>query len=417
MRSYGEPDASFKVQQLSRSLVITCIIIGLVAETISTHARAQQLLSRSPSAIAATSPAVHHPNLRNQLLTSDFTAVASRLNPRGSLNHLEAQMLLLQQLRASAAPRQPSIQEQLLRQQQAGIQDRLNQQQQGRIQEQLNRQQLNRQQHVAPALLQALSLQNQLLAQRQFVASSPTRSASQRVSLNAATAAALVAYQQQQQPHLQAPSVVDTITSQVLSTHMRMNQEDAAQGNNQQSVHAGPTAATNIPVGLTGRAPFPVARGNDEGRLTPYQCLARQHIQYFEAGQAQVEEGAQGRNKPIVLGQVGIRCIHCAGLARKDKAPAAAFYPAKLSGIYQSAQNIMNSHLAKDCQNVPPNVRERLKSTANRKSPPGTGKAYWSDEAMNVGIFEDEHGLRFLPLPASHIGEAAVASSGNARVL
>ena len=317
-------------------------------------------------------------------------------------------MLLLQQLRAGTAPHQPSIQDQLFRQQHVGIQGHLNQQQQASIQEQLNRQQ--QQQHPAPALLQALSLQNQLLTHRQLVASSPTQSATQ--SLNAAAAAALVAYQQQQQPNLQASSAVHTIANHSISTRMRMGQEDAAQGNNQQNVQAGPTVTTNITVGLTGRAPFPVARGDDEGRLTPYQCLARQHIQYFEAGQAQVEEGAQGRNKPIVLGQVGIRCIHCAGFARKDKAPAAAFYPAKLSGIYQSAQNIMNSHLAKDCQNVPENVRERLKSTANRKSPPGTGKTYWSDEAVKVGIFEDEHGLRFLSLPASQLSEAAVAPSG-----
>lgn len=36
--------------------------------------------------------------------------------------------------------------------------------------------------------------------------------------------------------------------------------------------------------------------------------LARKHMHLFEAKKADVDAGAQGRNKPIVLGQVGIRC-------------------------------------------------------------------------------------------------------------
>lgn len=118
-------------------------------------------------------------------------------------------------------------------------------------------------------------------------------------------------------------------------------------------------------------------------------------MEYFEADQSKVEEGAQGRNKAIVLGQVGIRCIHCGNLKRKEKAPAAAFYPSKLSGLYQSAQNIINSHLAKTCKKVPGPVREQLLTLGNRKSAPGGGKAYWAEEATRVGVYEDTNGLRF----------------------
>ena len=38
--------------------------------------------------------------------------------------------------------------------------------------------------------------------------------------------------------------------------------------------------------------------------------FARKQIELFEAKQEDVDAGAQGRNKPIILGQVGIRCIH-----------------------------------------------------------------------------------------------------------
>ena len=96
--------------------------------------------------------------------------------------------------------------------------------------------------------------------------------------------------------------------------------------------------------------------------------MARKHLEYFEADKAKVEEGAQGRNRAIVLGQVkvevdlfsigtfefsahifflvqvGIRCIHCSHLTRKEKSPAAAFYPSKLAGLYQVGSSFQLSH-------------------------------------------------------------------------
>lgn len=149
---------------------------------------------------------------------------------------------------------------------------------------------------------------------------------------------------------------------------------------------------------LSGRSPVVLYTTLDDYRLTPYQGLARKQIEYFEATQAEVEAGAQGRNKAIVLGQVGIRCRHCRYLPRSEKAAASAFYPSKLGGLYQAAQNVANSHIAKDCNKVPKAVRDELLSLGNRKSAPGGGRAYWSEEAEKAGIFEDgENGLRFLP--------------------
>jgi hypothetical protein len=46
---------------------------------------------------------------------------------------------------------------------------------------------------------------------------------------------------------------------------------------------------------------------NDDNNISPYQCLARQQLEFFVVGQDDLEAGAQGRNRPIVLGQVGIR--------------------------------------------------------------------------------------------------------------
>lgn len=74
---------------------------------------------------------------------------------------------------------------------------------------------------------------------------------------------------------------------------------------------------------------------SDDESLSPYQCFSRQNIELFEAQQVDVQTGAQGRNKPVKLGQVGIRCIHCADLHPKLRTRAAVYYPSRLSVLYQ----------------------------------------------------------------------------------
>lgn len=91
---------------------------------------------------------------------------------------------------------------------------------------------------------------------------------------------------------------------------------------------------------ITGRPPVALYMPCDENSLSEYQCLVRRQIELFEATRHDVESSAQGRNRPIVLGQVGIRCIHCRMLATKRKARGATYYPAKLIGLYQVSQAI-----------------------------------------------------------------------------
>lgn len=145
----------------------------------------------------------------------------------------------------------------------------------------------------------------------------------------------------------------------------------------------------------TGRAPVPLFLPSDDDTVSPYQCLARQQIEFFEASAAELTAGAQGRNRPITLGQVGIRCKHCANLEHRQKARAHAFYPSKLEGIYQAAQNIANSHLIKHCTLIPSDVREQLVLLQAQKSARGGGKKYWVEAAARCGVYDSEDGIRF----------------------
>ncbi|CAB9525837.1 expressed unknown protein [Seminavis robusta] len=149
---------------------------------------------------------------------------------------------------------------------------------------------------------------------------------------------------------------------------------------------------------LTGRPPITLDLDTDGNSLSPYQCLARKHMELFEALQVDVDGGAQGRNRPIVLGQVGVRCRYCTHLPLKQRLKASSYYPAKAQGLYQACQNILNGHMLKECRTFPLDVRRDLIKLQTRKSAPGGGKHFWSEAAETLGVYEDEHGLRFHPL-------------------
>ena len=147
--------------------------------------------------------------------------------------------------------------------------------------------------------------------------------------------------------------------------------------------------------GVSGRPPIQLYISCDDDSLSEYQCLVRKHIELFEAGVEDVESNAQGRNRPIVLGQVGIRCRHCTMLPPRHRSRGAIYYPAKLQGIYQAAQNLAVAHLGEHCQNVPDDVRANLSKLRERKSSAGGGKRYWANGVRVLGVFEDRDGLRF----------------------
>jgi hypothetical protein len=177
-------------------------------------------------------------------------------------------------------------------------------------------------------------------------------------------------------------------------------------------------AAAHMHLPATGRRNRILSMQQDEEALSPYQCLVRKQIELFEASEADIHSAAQGRNRPICLRQVGIRCRHCGSLAGERRARGAVYFPSTLGGLYQTAQNMANSHLIKDCVEFPNDIREdlvriRLREKASskntRKSAFGGGKTYWSTGLRTLGVIEtSDRRLRFsdvapdLRLPTQH---------------
>lgn len=123
--------------------------------------------------------------------------------------------------------------------------------------------------------------------------------------------------------------------------------------------------------------------------------LVRKNVELFEAREEDIASNAQGRNKPINLGQVGIRCTHCARLSPPERVRGAQYYPSKLEGLYQAAQNLANGHLMDGCPLIPAPLREELIQLKAKKSSAGGGKAAWAQRVHALGVYEDDCGLRF----------------------
>jgi hypothetical protein len=178
------------------------------------------------------------------------------------------------------------------------------------------------------------------------------------------------------------------------SRHLRLCRAGVAQGG---AARYGPSRS------------IPMARECDAQFTTRYQCLLRQQIEYFEADEFALHAKAQGRNVPIQMGQVGIRCVHCArrwAPPQQDKKKkesesgecargpermvrGALYYPTRLSSLYQAVQNMSRNHfLCRTCPSAPSEVLDRI-STARDAKPErsaGAGKAYFGRSAEAVGI-------------------------------
>lgn len=140
----------------------------------------------------------------------------------------------------------------------------------------------------------------------------------------------------------------------------------------------------------------------DDEQLSEYQILVRKQLEIFEAQQEDVESNTQGRKKQVVLGQVGIRCRHCSGLPLRQRGRGAVYYPAKLQGVYQAAQNMASSHLCESCQYIPHPVKQDLRVLRERRDTASGGKQYWADGARAMGLYESEDGLKLRrgPVPS-----------------
>lgn len=164
-------------------------------------------------------------------------------------------------------------------------------------------------------------------------------------------------------------------------------------------VSEGSTSTSTVPLKLTNRPAIPLYLSCNPDHLSPYQVEIRKQIQFFEATPQYVNgQRVKGRNKAIVLGQVGVQCRHCAHvLPPQTRAKGSTYFPQKLVGIYQAAQILSTTHLLEACPFLPQGQRQILLQLQQTSKTYRTtaGKDYWGRTATALGVYQDEHGLRF----------------------
>ena len=93
--------------------------------------------------------------------------------------------------------------------------------------------------------------------------------------------------------------------------------------------------------------PYPVGTGllmsqpTDSEWLTPYLCLLRSQLEVFSATKSDIAAKlSTGGNKvTLVVGQVGIRCVHCKTVRHKERARSSESFPSCVKNVHQAVRN------------------------------------------------------------------------------
>ena len=163
--------------------------------------------------------------------------------------------------------------------------------------------------------------------------------------------------------------------------------------------HAGPwyTGSTSL------------ALPEDDDVLSPLHCFMRKYcVEAFSATPQDVEIPRYGKshNGKIVVGQVGIRCLHCQHLNYNNRSERSVCYPSSLRNIYHSMETWQRRH-AQVCTELPNWVRREM--TVLMKSSrcnAGGRRQYWEDAAKQLGLVDTPRaGVRFARPPGAISGD------------
>ena len=142
-----------------------------------------------------------------------------------------------------------------------------------------------------------------------------------------------------------------------------------------------------------------LATKEDKHWLSDLVCLIRENIEVFAATADDVTARSRrgGIKKPIALGRVGIRCIHCVNVPHDQKAKGAVSYPNSIRIVHQAVRNWQRYHFDA-CDKIPASVRRAYAALKSTRSHSGNASLkYWIDSTTNLGLVDTnaEDGIRF----------------------
>jgi hypothetical protein len=149
----------------------------------------------------------------------------------------------------------------------------------------------------------------------------------------------------------------------------------------------------------------------DDDVLSTLHIFMRKHcIEAFSATPEDVGSPRYGksRNGKIVVGQVGIRCLHCKHLQITKRPERAVCYPSSLLNIYHAIETWHRRHFTV-CTHIPTWVRREMSvlMKLSRRSAGGR-RRYWKDAARQVGLIDTPNGVRFCRPPGMIVKECGI---------
>lgn len=149
----------------------------------------------------------------------------------------------------------------------------------------------------------------------------------------------------------------------------------------------------SMPEDATPACPNRLAMPEDPNELNSLHCFVRAHLLEIFSLPPQKE-------KP---GRVGLRCVFCFHLPRKDRSGTTmcTFYPKSLQDLYRSVMTWQRIHF-RSCKHVSPKMKDEY--WKHKESDQTRGKTtYWVTSAMRLGLQDinnGRNGICFVnPLP------------------
>jgi len=139
------------------------------------------------------------------------------------------------------------------------------------------------------------------------------------------------------------------------------------------------------------KQPSRILLGIDEDRewISDMDCFVRENLEVFCASIDDVNKAQSDRKFPITIGQVGMRCLHCAISSTSDDVArgTAVSFPPSINGIYESVREFQRLHL-ESCPNLPDDVSSKLRDLKGSSSLSSVLRRHYVSAAKALGMYD-----------------------------
>lgn len=134
---------------------------------------------------------------------------------------------------------------------------------------------------------------------------------------------------------------------------------------------------------------MPLMGPYDQGNLTPEDSIACQNIELFEAAPEHLGDHDSKGGAPVVVKQVGLRCVFCSK-SPLSAAGYAVVFPGSLGSLGSSVRMVADNHLS-SCSMAPPEVRDLCGKAASKRS-----RETGEEEGRNVDDEDERNRMALL---------------------